>query len=249
MKTLPTFTQSSIKELTAMLAAKLSGQAVIVYQTIASFDFSKSGTAFPKVETIRKMLDYKIGKRQVYWCLAKLVKVGLLRRNKARHGGKVNKRRFVFLERHISDFIRRVRTLSSIIPPIPRESLSKMDQTSTDVGALSHTRRENRKRQPLYPKIKSKSFSSQKRSRYIGVKEAAALKEQHRIALKEVQSRCNSGDFAIARLIAGVPTNELTEPQRDALKRGEYDKDWLQEYHPKLFEKLKQNQRVSAFLI
>ena len=239
MKSLPNFTQCSIKELTLLLEMGLSGQQVIVYNALCAFDFRKIGNAFPSISTIRELLNWKISKRSVYKALAKLEELGMIKRGKTHNSkGKVNKRRFMLLQRCAKDFVRRVSESASKLFPSTGDLEARKNMESTTKGAEMDTIIEKEKREPFLQQNKRRFKPFWNRGRYISVKMQKEERLQQEERLKREQTYQNSGDFAIARLIAGVPISELTEHQRLAIKREEYDKDWLDEYHPKLKQNL-----------
>jgi hypothetical protein len=82
--TLPSFAHISITEISQLLKAEAPASVLAVWTVLASFDYKKNGYCFPKISTIKKMLESAGGsfrEGKVYWALAWLEEKGFLKRN------------------------------------------------------------------------------------------------------------------------------------------------------------------------
>ena len=85
--TLPSFAHISISEIAELIKADAPASVLAVWSILASFDYKKRGTCFPKISTIKKLLESTGGsfrEGKIYWALSWMEEKGFLKRNTRR---------------------------------------------------------------------------------------------------------------------------------------------------------------------
>ena len=85
--TLPCFAHITISEIAELIKHDAPASVLAVWSILASFDYKKRGTCFPKISTIKKLLESTGGtfrEGKVYWALSWLEEKGFLVRNSRR---------------------------------------------------------------------------------------------------------------------------------------------------------------------
>ena len=85
--TLPRFAHITIIEIAELIKADAPASVLAIWSILCSFDYSKRGTCFPKISTIKKLLESTGGtfrEGKIYWALSWLEEKGFLTRNQRR---------------------------------------------------------------------------------------------------------------------------------------------------------------------
>ena len=85
--TLPRFAHITISEIAELIKADAPASVLAVWSILCSFDYSKRGTCFPKISTIKNLLESTGGtfrEGKIYWALSWLEEKGFLTRNERR---------------------------------------------------------------------------------------------------------------------------------------------------------------------
>ncbi len=85
--TLPRFAHITITEIAELIKADAPASVLAIWSILCSFDYSKRGTCFPKISTIKKLLESTGGtfrEGKIYWALSWLEEKGFLTRNQRR---------------------------------------------------------------------------------------------------------------------------------------------------------------------
>jgi hypothetical protein len=195
-----------------------------VYLALCSFDYGfKKGHCWPSISALYEKLGGQLTKRRIYSALAWMVENSIIRREKARIGGKINQKRFQLILR------KTFRLIQKVLAPSP--SKAGLDNLQRKSCASFQSSRDDGKRTKRKKETKNNFFI---RKNLLRDKRKAISKEESARRKSQSEREPGIGELLFSRVLIGAEemTVEIMKKIRDDISKNHSFKDWLQDYHP-----------------
>jgi hypothetical protein len=168
-------------------------------------------------------LGGQLTKRRIYSALAWMVENSIIRREKARIKGKINRKRFQLVLRKTFRLIQKVLDAS---PSSSERGDTREGSGSVHSQSRDDARRTRRKKEP-----KNNFFIRKNRLRD---RRKAISKEESARRKSQSEREPGIGELLFSRVLIGAEemTVEIMKKIRDDISKNHSFKDWLQDYHP-----------------